>query len=97
MARIRRARSAVKKAGGFLKNKTSKDILVGVGSLKAGEIVGNKVGVSPIVPAALLAYFVGGSTGLMAAVATHVVSGGALGLGGLGTQNQSTPAGTVYN
>jgi ABC-type nitrate/sulfonate/bicarbonate transport system permease component len=40
---------------------------------------------------------VAGPTGLITAVATEFVSGNISGLGSLGTQNQSTPAGTVYN
>ena len=92
-----RARSGFRKAGGFLSSGTAKKVMAGVGSAKVGEMAGARLGVNPIIPAALLGYFVAGSTGLITAVATEFVSGNISGLGSLGTQQQSTPAGTVYN
>ena len=95
--RYARARSGIRRAGGFLSGGTAKKVMAGVGSAKVGEMVGAQVGVNPMIPAALLGYFVAGSTGLITAVATEVISGHGFSLGSLGTQQQSTPAGTVYN
>lgn len=95
--RIARARSGFRKAGGFLAGSTAKKVMAGVGSAKVGEIAGGQLGINPMIPAALLGYFVAGSTGLITAVATEFISGNSFSLGALGTQNQSTPAGTVYN
>ena len=95
--RYARARSGFRRAGGFLSGGTAKKVMAGVGSAKVGEMVGAQVGVNPMIPAALLGYFVAGSTGLITAVATEVISGHGFSLGSLGTQQQSTPAGTVYN
>ena len=71
--------------------------MAGIGSAKVGEMVGTRIGMNPIIPAAALGYFTAGATGLMAAIATEIVSGHGFNLGALGTQQQSTPAGTVYN
>jgi len=71
--------------------------MAGIGSAKVGEIAGGQLGINPMIPAALLGYFVAGSTGLITAVATEVIAGHGFSLGSLGTQQQSTPAGTVYN
>ena len=92
-----RVRSSIRRAGGFLSGSTAKKVMAGVGSAKVGEMAGSRLGINPIIPAALLGYMVAGPTGLITAVATEFVSGNISGLGGLGTQNQSTPAGTVYN
>ena len=92
-----RARSGFRKAGGFLSGNAAKKVMAGIGSAKIGEIAGTRLGVNPMIPAAVLGYFVAGPTGLLAAVATEVISGQGFSLGALGTQNQSTPAGTVYN
>ena len=93
----RRIKSGFRKAGGLLSGKTSNQIMAGIGSAKVGEMAGGQLGINPMIPAALLGYFVAGTTGLITAVATEVVSGRGFNLGGLGTQQQSTPAGTVYN
>lgn len=99
MARKRyaRARSGLRRAGGFLSGTTAKKVMAGVGSAKVGEIAGGQLGINPMIPAAILGYFVAGPTGLITAIATEVVSGHGFSLGSLGTQQQSTPAGTVYN
>jgi len=92
-----RVRSGLRKAGGFLSGGTAKKVMAGIGSAKVGEMAGSRLGINPIIPAALLGYMVAGPTGLITAVATEFVSGNSFSLGALGTQNQSTPAGTVYN
>ena len=92
-----RVRSGLRKAGGFLSGGTAKKVMAGIGSAKVGEMAGSRLGSNPIIPAAVLGYMVAGPTGLITAVATEFVSGNISGLGSLGTQQQTTPAGTVYN
>ena len=92
-----KVRSGIRRAGGFLSGNTAKKVMAGIGSAKVGEMAGSRLGINPIIPAALLGYMVAGPTGLITAVATEFVSGNSFSLGSLGTKQQSTPAGTVYN
>ncbi len=94
----KRKTSYRKKAGGFLAGSTVKKVMAGLGSAYAGEKIGTAIGVNRLIPAAALGYFTAGGIGLVTAIAAEAIHGG-LGsmLGGLGTQQASTPAGTVYN
>lgn len=93
-----RYKRATRKAGGFLSSPMVKKVMAGLGSAYAGEKIGAAVGVNRLIPAAALGYFTAGGIGLVTAIAAEAIHGG-LGsmLGGLGTQQQSTAAGTVYN
>jgi hypothetical protein len=92
-----RIRRSARRAGGILAGNTSKKIMAGIGSAKVGEMVGSRIGMSPIIPAAALGYFTAGPTGLLVAIGTEIISGRGFNFNNLGTQQQSTPAGTVYN
>lgn len=92
----RRAASGFRRAGGILSGKTSKDVMSGLGSAWIGEKVGAAIGINKLIPAAALGYFTGGGIGLVTAVGAEFLMG-AGGIGRLGTQQQSTPSGTVYN
>jgi len=92
----RRASRGFSKAGGILSGKTSKDVMSGLGSAWIGEKVGAAIGINKLIPAAALGYFTGGGIGLVTAVGAEFLMGEG-GIGRLGTQQQSTPAGTVYN
>ena len=70
--------------------------MTGLGSAWAGEKIGAAIGINKLIPAAALGYFTGGGIGLITAVAAEFLMGSG-GIRRLGTQQQSTPAGTVYN
>jgi len=96
--RYARVRRAGRKAGGFLSGGTSRKVMSGLGSAYVGNIIGNSLGVNRMIPAAALGYFTGGGLGLVTAIAAEALTGNISGLlGGLGTQQASTPSGTVYN
>ena len=88
---------ALKRSGGFLASSNTKKVMAGLGSAYAGEKIGNAIGINKLIPSAALGYFTAGGIGLVTAVAAEFLTGQLGGLSGLGTQNQSTPAGTVYN
>ena len=92
----RRAARGFSKAGGILSGKTSRQVMTGLGSAWAGEKIGALIGINKLIPAAALGYFTGGGIGLITAVGAEFLMG-AGGIGRLGTQQQSTPAGTIYN
>lgn len=92
----KRAASGFRRAGGILSSKTSKDVMSGLGSAWIGEKVGAAIGINKLIPAAALGYFTGGGIGLITAVGAEFLMGSG-GIGRLGTQQQSTPSGTVYN
>lgn len=91
----RRAASGFRRAGGILSGRTSKDVMSGLGSAWVGEKVAPAIGINKLIPSAILGYFTGGTIGLVTAVGAEFLMGGSL--GALGTQQQSTPAGTIYN
>ena len=97
MAKRSRARSSLRKAGGFLSGSTSKKVMAGLGSAFVGEKVGAAIGINKLIPAAALGYFTAGGIGLVTAIAAEMLSNNVSGMFGLGTQQASTPAGTVYN
>ena len=94
--RYTRVRSGFKRAGGILSGNTSRQVMTGLGSAWAGEKIGALIGINKLIPAAALGYFTGGGIGLITAVGAEFLMGSG-GIGRLGTQQQSTPAGTVYN
>lgn len=93
-----RAKSGFRKAGGILSGKTSQQVMSGLGSAFVGNKISPAIGINPLIVSAGLGYFTGGAIGLVSAIAAETLTGHGMSLAGrLGTQQQSTPAGTVYN
>ena len=91
-----RAKSGFRRAGGILSGKTSQQVMSGLGSAFVGNKISPAIGINPLIVSAGLGYFTGGGIGLITAVGAEFLMGEG-GIGRLGTQQQSTPAGTVYN
>lgn len=102
--RTRYTRRARKTFGGI--GSTGKKVMVGFGAAAAGGIIANMLGINKMIPAAALGYFAGGGIGLVSAIASDMLMGGAGGLGNLfglksgnvrDSYGQTTRAGTVYS
>jgi len=90
--------SRARKVGGILSGKTSQQVMSGLGSAFVGNKISPAIGINPLIVSAGLGYFTGGAIGLVSAIAAETLTGHGMSLAGrLGTQQQSTPAGTVYN
>jgi hypothetical protein len=95
-------RQAVKKAyrksssGLSSVKKLLNPIMIGLGASMVGNVIGQRVGINPIIPSAVAGFIGGGKIGAVTAVALPMIMNQGLNIFSTGVKNES-PSGTVWS